>query len=65
MNKVKGYVMGMLDCAPRNILSDVCLTIQAPMAAHAEWDRRWSHKPEILGLIHGWVHFSFFIIYSR
>ncbi len=35
------HVMGMLDCALLNIVSDVCVTINAPVA---EWLRCWSHK---------------------
>ncbi len=53
-------MIGMLDCAPLIIVSDVCLTIQAPLA---EWLRRWSRKPEILGPISGRAHFSFSLYY--
>ncbi len=52
--------MGMLDCAPLNIVSDVCLTIQAP---GDEWYRHWSRKPEIPDLIPGQAHFSFYLYY--
>ncbi len=31
--------------------------------APIEWLRRWSRKPEILGLIPGWAHFSFSLYY--
>ena len=50
----------MLDCAPLNIVSVVCLTIQAPVA---EGYTRWSRKPEIPGSIPGRVHFSFSLYY--
>ncbi len=57
-----GEMMGMLDCALLTIVSDICLTIQAPVA---EWLRRWSCKPEIAGSIPGQAHPSPFIVYRR
>ena len=54
------HVMGMLDCAPLIIVSDVCLTIEAPVA---QWLRHWSRKPDILGSISGRVHFSYSLHY--
>ncbi len=41
------HVMGMLDCAPLIIISDVCLTNHT--SSVARWFRRWSRKPEISG----------------
>ncbi len=43
-----------MDYAQLNIVSDVCLTIQAPVA---QLCRRWSRKPEISGSIPRWAHF--------
>ena len=48
------------DCAPFNTVSNVCLSIQAPVA---ERYRHWSRKPEIPGLIPGLAHFSFSLYY--
>ena len=38
------------DCAPLNIVSDICLTIQASVHV-VEWYRHWSSKPKIPGSI--------------
>ena len=54
------HVIGMLDCAPLIIVSDVCLIIQVPVA---EWLRHWYCKREIPGLIPGRANFSFSLYY--
>ncbi len=41
------------------IVSDVCLTIQAPVAQYL---RHWSRKPEISDSILGRAYLSFFLI---
>ena len=56
-----GNVIGMLDYATLIIISDVCLTIQAPVA---EWFKALSRKQEISGSIPERAYFSISLYYS-